>query len=189
MFKDFVEGRIEQEYFNIKRVFLLDSGLVARGKQMKPIINKYILEFVSNRTYQAFVLLLIIITMGSLNAIVDSLLHPDIALFDYEHIIVGVATALVSTGIYLLSISYIRRLNEAILTINALEKLLPICSYCKKIRKSDSDPEEPDSWQPLESYITEKTSSLFSHGICPKCMSENFPDMFSHTATKEHSGK
>ncbi|NVN99502.1 MAG: hypothetical protein HXX17_09270 [Geobacteraceae bacterium] len=152
---------------------------------MKREINRYVLEFASNKKYQASILIVIIITMGSLNAIVDSLLHPDIALFDYEHIIVGGVTALVSTGIYLLSILYIRRLNEAKLTINALEKLLPICSYCRKIRKSDADPEEMASWQTIESYITEKTSSHFSHGICPECMVENFPEIFDHKAKKQ----
>ena len=44
-----------------------------------------------------------------------------------------------------------------------LEGLLPICSYCKKIR------DQQDRWQPLEQYVVERTDARFSHGICPEC--------------------
>lgn len=44
-----------------------------------------------------------------------------------------------------------------------LEGLLPICSYCKKIRDERGD------WQPLETYIGEHSDADFTHGICPDC--------------------
>src|SRR2546427_603263 len=47
--------------------------------------------------------------------------------------------------------------------IEQLEVLLPICSYCKRIR---NDREE---WEPLEKYIEEHFEQLLSHGICPDC--------------------
>src|SRR5438445_758828 len=47
--------------------------------------------------------------------------------------------------------------------IEQLEVLLPICSYCKRIR---NDQEE---WEPLEKYIEEHFEQLLSHGICPDC--------------------
>ena len=47
--------------------------------------------------------------------------------------------------------------------IEQLEVLLPICSYCKRIR---NDKEE---WEPLEKYIEEHFEQLLSHGICPDC--------------------
>ncbi len=47
--------------------------------------------------------------------------------------------------------------------IEQLEVLLPICSYCKRIR---NDHEE---WEPLEKYIEEHFEQLLSHGICPDC--------------------
>src|SRR5206468_425013 len=47
--------------------------------------------------------------------------------------------------------------------IEQLEVLLPICSYCKRIR---NDKEE---WEPLEQYIEEHFEQLLSHGICPEC--------------------
>lgn len=56
---------------------------------------------------------------------------------------------------------------ERILTLQAevkqLEGLLPICSYCKKIRDDDN------RWQHLETYISRRTEANFSHGICPEC--------------------
>ncbi len=56
-----------------------------------------------------------------------------------------------------------RDLAEALRTIRTLERLLPICSYCKKIRNENS------SWQEVEVYITDHTDTLFSHSICPDC--------------------
>ena len=54
-------------------------------------------------------------------------------------------------------------LRQAISSVKLLEKILPICSKCKKIR------DKKDGWQPLEDYILSHTDSLFSHGFCPEC--------------------
>ncbi|HZK49897.1 MAG TPA: hypothetical protein VFD74_09915 [Thermoleophilia bacterium] len=43
-----------------------------------------------------------------------------------------------------------------------LEGLLPVCSFCKKIRKHDE-------WEVLEKYIGEHSEAVFSHGVCPEC--------------------
>lgn len=53
--------------------------------------------------------------------------------------------------------------------VNTLEKILPICSECKKIRLPDSDPNDRKSWVQMEVYISERTGSAFSHGLCPDC--------------------
>ncbi len=47
--------------------------------------------------------------------------------------------------------------------LQQLEVLLPICSYCKRIRNDD------DQWETLESYIEQRFETQFSHGICPEC--------------------
>ncbi|GFO57038.1 hypothetical protein GMSM_40450 [Geomonas sp. Red276] len=47
--------------------------------------------------------------------------------------------------------------------IKVLKGVIPICSYCKKIRTDQA------IWQQLETYITEHSEALFSHGICPHC--------------------
>lgn len=61
--------------------------------------------------------------------------------------------------------------------IKTLERFLPICANCKKIRKTDSNPEEQNSWVPIEHYISSHTSSEFSHGICPECMHTLYGDI------------
>lgn len=50
--------------------------------------------------------------------------------------------------------------------IQHLETLLPICSYCKRIKNNDK------SWSSLELYLSENMETDVSHGICPDCMSQ-----------------
>lgn len=47
--------------------------------------------------------------------------------------------------------------------VRQLEEMLPICSYCKKIR------DDHNYWQQLEGYISARTGSDFSHSVCPDC--------------------
>ncbi|NOQ52560.1 MAG: hypothetical protein GQ578_10130 [Desulfuromonadaceae bacterium] len=78
----------------------------------------------------------------------------------------GVSGAILGTYIV-----KVKKLNATLRQrVNGLESFLPICSNCKKIRKPDSDPYKMDSWEQIESYISDKTSSQFSHSICPECM-------------------
>ncbi len=44
-----------------------------------------------------------------------------------------------------------------------LEVLLPICSYCKRIRN------ESEEWEPLETYIETHFERMVTHSICPEC--------------------
>jgi sigma-B regulation protein RsbU (phosphoserine phosphatase) len=57
----------------------------------------------------------------------------------------------------------IRELETALSQVKQLQGLLPICSYCKKIR------DEQNYWQRVESYISKHAEVVFSHGICPDC--------------------
>jgi hypothetical protein len=54
-------------------------------------------------------------------------------------------------------------LEQALASVKQLRGLLPMCSYCKKIRVDDK------YWQQLEGYLTEHSDAEFSHGICPEC--------------------
>jgi len=56
-----------------------------------------------------------------------------------------------------------------------LEGLLPICSYCKRIR------DDSGAWQNMESYISKRSDAEFSHGICPDCAKKHFPEFESTT--------
>lgn len=132
---------------------------------------------VMNSAAKITIFIAITILMSNLNALVDSVLHPDIPYFDNEHLIVGGVTGFVSMFFFGLLALYMRYLNRAHQKIQTLEAILPICAYCKKIRKPNTDPTKDASWQTIESYITEKTTTEFSHSICPKCSSELSQDM------------
>lgn len=54
-------------------------------------------------------------------------------------------------------------LQAALSSVKQLRGLLPICSYCKRIRGDDQ------YWQQLEGYVSEHSDAQFSHGICPTC--------------------
>jgi phosphoserine phosphatase RsbU/P len=59
------------------------------------------------------------------------------------------------------------RVAERILTytfqVYRLEEMMPMCSYCKKIR------DDQNYWQQIESYINERTGTEISHSVCPDC--------------------
>ena len=57
-------------------------------------------------------------------------------------------------------------LQNALATVKQLSGLLPICAYCKRIRRDDN------YWQQLETYIAEHSEADFSHGVCPLCLEQ-----------------
>ena len=76
--------------------------------------------------------------------------------------------ARVNVGVRVLSLRHrlderVAELQEALASVKQLRGLLPICSYCKRIRGDDR------YWQAVESYLTQHTEAEFSHGICPSC--------------------
>jgi PAS domain S-box-containing protein len=63
-------------------------------------------------------------------------------------------------------------LQHALHEVKTLSGLLPICASCKKIR------DDKGYWNNLEMYISEHSSAEFSHGLCPGCAQELYPDYF-----------
>jgi PAS domain S-box-containing protein len=58
----------------------------------------------------------------------------------------------------------VTELQAALAEVKALQSILPICSYCRKIR------DDENYWHTVEDYLSLRTTTLFSHGICPSCM-------------------
>jgi phosphoserine phosphatase RsbU/P len=58
----------------------------------------------------------------------------------------------------------VQQLEDALASVKQLQGLVPICSYCKKIRN------DRNYWQRLESYLSDHSEAQFSHGICPECL-------------------
>lgn len=55
-------------------------------------------------------------------------------------------------------------LEVALAEVTALRHLLPICSYCKRIRT------DQNYWQAVDEYLADHTDLRFTHGICPPCL-------------------
>ncbi len=56
--------------------------------------------------------------------------------------------------------------------LNSVGGFIPICSGCKKIRNGNG------SWLSIERYLMDYTEHEFSHGICPECRQELYPELF-----------
>ncbi|MCK7471838.1 MAG: hypothetical protein MZU95_14450 [Desulfomicrobium escambiense] len=54
--------------------------------------------------------------------------------------------------------------------IKTLSGLIPICAACKKIR------DDKGYWNQLEHYLEEHSDAVFSHGLCPECFQDYFPE-------------
>lgn len=64
----------------------------------------------------------------------------------------------------------LRKLRQALDHIKTLQGIVPICSFCKKIR------DDQGYWDQVEVYVSKHTNAEFSHGICPECMDIHYPD-------------
>ena len=63
-----------------------------------------------------------------------------------------------------------RRLQEALANVRTLSGLIPICACCKKIR------DDKGYWNQLEMYIQQNSDAIFSHGLCPDCAHQLYPE-------------
>jgi PleD family two-component response regulator len=61
----------------------------------------------------------------------------------------------------------VAELESALAHVDQLQGLLPICSYCHRIR------DDANYWQRLEAYIGARSQARFSHGICPTCFEQH----------------
>jgi len=58
-------------------------------------------------------------------------------------------------------------LSAAAAQIRTLKGIVPICSYCKKIRDDEG------FWKQVEVYVRDHSEAEFSHGICPECLEKH----------------
>lgn len=65
----------------------------------------------------------------------------------------------------------VAELQDALAKVKQLTGLLPMCSSCKKIR------DDKGYWQQVESYISQHAGVRFSHGLCPTCLQQIYPDL------------
>lgn len=68
----------------------------------------------------------------------------------------------------------IESLQDALTHVKTLSGLLPICSHCKKIR------DDSGYWRQIEQYVETHSQAEFSHGLCPQCAHQLYPEIFPH---------
>jgi two-component system, sensor histidine kinase and response regulator len=64
-----------------------------------------------------------------------------------------------------------RQIQQQLDEIKALRLLLPICCYCKSVRDDEG------YWSTIEHYFHQNTRIDFSHGMCPVCLEEHYPEV------------
>ena len=76
-----------------------------------------------------------------------------------------VAFSLLSTllGVSADALATLRRTRQLTNQIEALQNLLPVCAWCKKVRN------DRGYWYQIEKYITANSKTKITHGICPDC--------------------
>ncbi len=75
----------------------------------------------------------------------------------------------------------INELQDALENVHQLENLLPICASCKKIR------DDKGYWSSVEQYISSRSNIRFSHGLCPDCLKELYPEQFKKIEKRSKS--
>jgi hypothetical protein len=64
----------------------------------------------------------------------------------------------------------VKKLKMALGEVRTLRGILPICSFCKKIR------DDKGYWDQVDVYLSQNSDVNFSHGVCPDCMAKFFPE-------------
>ncbi len=78
------------------------------------------------------------------------------------------------------------QLRKALEEIKTLRGILPVCAHCKKIRSRHDDPFDPGNWLSMESYLKKHTDAMPSHGLCPDCLEELYPEIDINELREEY---
>ena len=75
----------------------------------------------------------------------------------------------------------VHELEDALSKVKLLQGLIPICSYCKKIR------DDKNYWQQVEAYIVKHSEARFSHSVCPDCYTDHVEPQLKKLKMKQNS--
>jgi hypothetical protein len=91
--------------------------------------------------------------------------------FSLSIIFINTEIRMVVLFLVALLISRVARQQRGLLTkVRVLEGILPVCSFCKKIRNDEN------VWESIETYIGRRSEAQFSHSICPECGKIHYGD-------------
>jgi PAS domain S-box-containing protein len=66
----------------------------------------------------------------------------------------------------------IAKLRESLAETKTLRGILPVCSYCKKVR------DDQGYWEQVDIYITQHSEADVTHSLCPECLEKYFPEEY-----------
>lgn len=105
--------------------------------------------------------------------------QPILTAFSFEHLDMAIFFTLLGIIIGVIHALYIEKIVKNINKIEVLEGLLPICSWCNKIR--DDSVTGNDKWIPIDTYIDtyilKKSKANFTHGLCPDCEKQQLEEI------------
>jgi sigma-B regulation protein RsbU (phosphoserine phosphatase) len=123
-----------------------------RVRREQPLANMYLLLVTARESRRDVV--------AGLDAGADDyIIKP----FDPDELRARVAVGARVLGLQQKLAERVDELQTALSNVKQLRGLLPICSYCKRIRGDDQ------YWQQVEGYVAQHSDAQFSHGICPSC--------------------
>jgi PAS domain S-box-containing protein len=136
------DKRWEKEYLSLKE----KNGLLIAGESFHPLMGEgYYFAASASRLYDS---------LGNVTGAIESIRDITAAKHLEEE-----------------REQLIAELQKAILKVQTLRGLLPICASCKSIR------DDKGYWNKLEAFISEHSEAQFSHGICPECAKKLYPEV------------
>lgn len=72
-------------------------------------------------------------------------------------------------------------LEKAFAEVKTLRGIIPICSFCKKIRN------DKGYWDQVDVYVQRHTLANFSHSLCPECAKKHYPEFLEDQNTRKFS--
>jgi len=75
-----------------------------------------------------------------------------------------------------------RELQRALTDVRTLSGLIPMCAGCKRVR------DDQGYWEAVETFISNRSSATFSHGICSSCGPELYGEHWHAEAQRATGG-
>lgn len=161
-------------------IYLLYTGGVENHGHMWVLVLPPIIIFVFGLRLGLYLFLLILFSFVLMLFYPNNLLLGTVysSRFKIRFLLAFVGSGLFSIASEYARVTLVDKINEKNLhlkktlqEVKELSGLIPICANCKKIRDDNG------YWNEVEIYIKERSKADFSHGICPTCVSELYPEL------------